>query len=92
MGVAAAIFPGMTSSLGLQATWDLLNDLKERGQAALDERRVPQTESKWGRVRFDTFVSPSHERVKEIEAAYLTEEKQRDYETTFGHAAPPGSA
>ncbi len=91
-GIAAAIFPGMTSSLGLQATWDLLNDLKERGQAALDDRRVPQAESKWGRIRFDSFVSPSHERVKQIEAAYLTEDKQRDYDTTFGHAAPPGSA
>ena len=88
-GAAAAIFPGMTSSMGLQQTWDLLNDLRERGQAALDERRAPPVESKWGRVRFDSFVSPSQERVKEIEATFLSEEQRRDYESTFGFSAPP---
>ena len=91
MGVAAAIFPAMTSSLGLQATWDLLNDLAERGQAALDERRVPQSEGKWGRVRFDTFVNPGHERVKEIEALFLTDAQKRDYDSTFGFSAPPST-
>jgi 2-methylisocitrate lyase-like PEP mutase family enzyme len=90
-GAAAAIFPGMTSSAGLQQTWDLLNDLRERGQAALDERRVPATPSKWGSVRFDSFVSPSPQRVKDIEAAYLPDEQQRDYEGTFGFRAPPGA-
>lgn len=88
-GAVAAIFPGMTSSAGLQQTWDLLNDLRERGQPALDERRAPDAESKWGRVRFDSFVSPSHQRVKEIEAAYLAEDQQRNYEATFGFNAPP---
>ena len=91
MGVAAAIFPAMTSSMGLQATWDLLNDLAERGQAALDERRAPQTEGKWGRVRFDTFVTPSQDRVKEIEAQFLTDEQKRDYDSTFGFSAPPST-
>lgn len=92
LGAAAAIFPGMTSSSGLQQTWELLNDLRERGQAALDERRGPAGEPKWGRVRFDSFVSPSHQRVKEIEASYLAGDQQRDYESTFGFSAPPGGA
>jgi 2,3-dimethylmalate lyase len=90
-GAAAAIFPGMTSSMGLQQTWDLLNDLRERGQAALDQRRAPDAESKWGRVRFDTFVSPSPDHVKRIEASFLPADRQRDYESTFGFRAPPGS-
>jgi methylisocitrate lyase len=88
-GIAAAIFPGMTSSLGLQETWDLLNDLKERGQAALDARQAPVTPGKWGRVRFDTFVTPRHDEVKQIEGSFLTSEQQRDYERTFGHVTPP---
>jgi len=89
-GIAALIFPGMTCSSGLQATWDLLNDLKERGQSALDERRQqPSTPSKWGRVRFDTFASMTGAKVKEIEDAYLPSEQQRDYAHTFGHYAPP---
>ena len=88
-GIAALIFPGMTSSSGLQPTWDLLNDLKERGQAALDERRTPAPPSKWGRARFDTFASLTSARLKELEDTDLPAEQQRDYEHTFGHYAPP---
>jgi 2-methylisocitrate lyase-like PEP mutase family enzyme len=88
-GAAAAIFPGMTSSSGLQQTWDLLNDLRERGQPALDDRRAPAQPSKWGNVRFDTFVSPSPQRVKDLEAAFLPSDQQRDYDTTFGFPTPP---
>src|SRR5207253_4778943 len=76
-GISALIFPGMTSSGGLQATWDLLNDLKERGQAALDDRRLqPAAPSKWGRVRFDSFTSLTGDRIKELEDAYLPSEQQ----------------
>jgi 2-methylisocitrate lyase-like PEP mutase family enzyme len=84
MGVAACLFPGMTSSMGLQATWDLLNELKQRGQAALDERPSPAP-SKWGRVRFDTFAAFSHEEITRMEGEFLPSEQQRDYESTFGH-------
>jgi len=87
MGVAACLFPGMTSSLGLQATWDLLNDLKERGQVALEQRRAATTESKWGRVRFDTFASFSQDDIARLENEFLPQEQQRDYESTFGHYA-----
>jgi hypothetical protein len=89
MGVAACLFPGMTSSLGLQATWDLLNELKQRGQAALDERPAPSA-SKWGRVRFDTFAAFSHEDITRLEGEFLPSEQQRDYETTFGHYGMDG--
>jgi 2-methylisocitrate lyase-like PEP mutase family enzyme len=89
MGIAAAIFPGMTSSNGLQATWDLLNDLRERGQPALDERRDSSPDSKWGRVRFSSFVQMDQVKIEEIESRFLPPERRRDYESTFGHFAPP---
>jgi methylisocitrate lyase len=88
-GIAAAIFPAMTTSVGLQATWEFLNDFKERGQAAADERREQTRASKWGAVRFSAFSTPNADMVKEIEDKYLPEESQRDYENTFGHFAPP---
>jgi 2-methylisocitrate lyase-like PEP mutase family enzyme len=88
-GIAAAIFPGMTSNSGLQATWDLLNDLKERGQAALDERREAAPAGKWGRVRFSSFVQMDQARIQEIEDRFLPPERRRDYDGTFGHFAPP---
>ena len=88
-GIAAAIFPAMTTSVGLQATWEFLNDFKERGQAAADERREQTRASKWGAVRFSAFSTPNADMVKEIEDKYLPEESQRDYENTFGHFAQP---
>ena len=88
-GVAIAIFPAMTTSVGLQATWELLNDFKERGLVAMEERREQAAKSKWGTVRFNTFANPSAEKVREIEDQFLPKESQRDYEHTFGHYTPP---
>ena len=34
LGAAVALFPALTTSVGLQATWDFLHDFKERGSAA----------------------------------------------------------
>lgn len=88
-GVAVAIFPGMTSSVGLQAVWELMNDFKERGPIAMEERRRQAAASKWGPVRFQDFVHPGPDLVREIEDTYLPRESQRDYDTTFGHYRPP---
>ncbi len=91
MGYSAAIFPGMTSGQGVQYVWDLLNDLHERGQAALDDRRVPSTPGKWGQARFNSFVALGPDQVKQIEAEFLTPDAQRNYSATFGHFAPPSN-
>jgi 2-methylisocitrate lyase-like PEP mutase family enzyme len=89
MGVAAALFPAMTTSAGLQATWDVLNDFRERGPIALAERRDLARASKWGPVRFDTFATPSADAIKALEDQFLPSEQQRDYDHTFGHFQPP---
>ena len=89
MGVAAAIFPALTSSVGLQATWELLNDFKERGPVALSERRAAARASKWGTVRFDNLSLLNEAKIHEIEDAFLPPEQQRDYEHTFGHYQQP---
>ena len=88
-GVAVAIFPALTSSVGLQAVWELLNDFRERGPVAMDERRQAAAASKWGPVRFHDFVHPNPALVREIEDNYLPQEAQRDYDSTFGHFTPP---
>ena len=84
-----AIFPALTSSVGLQAVWELLNDFRERGPVAMDERRQAAAASKWGPVRFHDFVHPNPALVREIEDNYLPQEAQRDYDSTFGHYTPP---
>lgn len=89
MGVACAIFPALTTSVGLQAVWELLNDFRERGPLALAERRDAARASKWGPVRFDSFAALSQEKIKELEDAFLPQEQHRDYEHTFGHFQLP---
>ena len=88
-GISAAIFPAMTTSVGLQATWEFLNDFKERGQVAADERREQTRTSKWGPARFSNFSKPNSDMVKEIEDQFVPKESQRDYENTYGHFVPP---
>jgi hypothetical protein len=88
-GVAAIIYPGMTTGIGLQATWEYINDFKERGDAASRDARQHFT-GRWGSVRFDTFATPSKDLVDAIERDYLPAEQHRDYESTFGHYGMDG--
>lgn len=48
MGASAVIFPLLTTSVGLQAVWDLLHDFKERGVAAQADASRRAWESPWG--------------------------------------------
>jgi len=70
-GAAVGIFPSLTSSSGIQPTWDLLHDFKERGVAALLEHRAAERTSTWGPVRSDDFTYISHETAKAIEEAFI---------------------
>lgn len=88
-GVAVAIFPAMTSSVGLQAVWELLNDFKERGIAAMDERRQQAAASKWGATNFHDYVYPGGALVRNVEDTFLPAEAQRDYENTYGNYRRP---
>jgi 2-methylisocitrate lyase-like PEP mutase family enzyme len=85
MGAAAVLFPGLTTSVGLQAVWEHLNDFKARGVVAQREWASRGRESAYGAVGFADFVTPSLDDVSELEARYLPEDQQRDYEGTFGH-------
>lgn len=83
LGVAAAIFPACAASAAGQAAWDFLHDLKEQGPAALDALRVRARSSRWGPARQSELLGePS---VRDMEAQFMPEDKQRDYESTFGH-------
>ena len=73
-GAAVGIFPSLTSAPGLQPTWDMLHDFKERGVAALLERRATDRASAWGPVRSDDFTYVSHETANAIEEAFIPKE------------------
>ena len=88
LGAAAVIFPALTTSAALQATWDLLHDFKERGTAALVEAQQRARSSRWGPADRAAFVGDAT--IRELEDRYLPSELQRDYEQTFGYVNKPG--
>jgi 2-methylisocitrate lyase-like PEP mutase family enzyme len=83
-GAAAAIFPALTTSLGLQFIWEFLNDFKERGPVAMADAGARIRSGKYEPMSFQRLVDD--EAVKRLEERYLPSDQQRDYETTFGHA------
>ena len=86
IGAAAVLFPSLTTTVGFQATWELLNDFKERGIVAQREALERGRSSKWGAVEVQDLLVPGPDVVRRLENDYLPSEQQRDYEGTWGHA------
>ena len=68
-GAAAAWYPSLTTMAGLQATWEFLNDFKERGLVAVDEFADRASRSKWGAVSRAKILG--EERTLQMEGMYL---------------------
>ena len=85
MGAAAVLYPALTTATGLQATWEFLNDFKERGPVAMEEWNQRAQGSRWGVVQRSSSPLLDIDYIKELEREYLTEERQPDYDQTFGH-------
>jgi len=85
IGASAVLFPSLTTTTGLQATWELLNDFKERGLEAIRDAGRRAQASKWGAVSPQSLLYPNAAKILQMEADYLPQEQQRDYESTWGH-------
>ena len=83
LGLRIVLYPVIAATAGMQASWEVLNDLKQRGSVALDDWNARSAQSPWGRARTANFVDGAI--VAEIERAYLPPEAQRDYDNTWGH-------
>ena len=68
-GAAAAWYPSLTTMAGLQASWDLLNDFKERGTSSLDDFLARAAQSKWGAASNGSILGA--QRIREMEDKYL---------------------
>jgi 2-methylisocitrate lyase-like PEP mutase family enzyme len=85
LGAAAVLYPSLTTANGLQSTWEVLHEFKERGPAALDEWNKKATASKYGIVpRTQDPILPS-KKIIQLEDDFIPKEMQRDYDKTFGH-------
>jgi 2-methylisocitrate lyase-like PEP mutase family enzyme len=77
LGVRIALYPVMAAQAGLQGAWELMNDFKARGPAALADWRKRSAASPYGTADYKAFTG--HADVRRIETAYLPAEVQRDY-------------
>jgi len=85
LGAAAVLYPSLTTANGLQATWELLHEFKERGPAVLEEWNQKAQSSRWGVVpRTQDPLLPA-EKILRLEEAFIPGDLQRDYKGTFGH-------
>jgi 2-methylisocitrate lyase-like PEP mutase family enzyme len=83
LGVRIALFPVIAATAGMQASWEVLSDLKARGTLALDAHAERVAKSPWGAARLGTIIDNTI--VRRIEEAYVPKESQRDYASTWGH-------
>src|SRR5215467_10411604 len=85
LGAAAVLYPSLTTAKGLQATWEVLHEFKERGPVVLEEWNKKAQSSKWGMVpRTQDPILPA-EKIRKLEDEFIPKELQRDYDKTFGH-------
>ena len=85
LGVSAVLYPSLTTANGLQSTWEVLQEVKERGPVVLDEWNKKAQASKYGIVpRTQDPILPA-KKIIQLEDDFIPKELQRDYDKTFGH-------
>ncbi|MGZ8465548.1 MAG: isocitrate lyase/PEP mutase family protein [Candidatus Binatia bacterium] len=85
LGVSAVLYPSLTTANGLQSTWEVLHEFKERGPVVLDEWNKKAQASKYGMVpRTQDPILPA-KKIIQLEDDFIPKELQRDYDKTFGH-------
>jgi len=83
LGLRIVLYPTMTSNAGLEAAWQLLNELRHQGNGALAQWSAGLDRSPWGRVDRRALLGSS--KIRELEERFLPQAAQRDYATTWGH-------
>jgi 2-methylisocitrate lyase-like PEP mutase family enzyme len=85
LGVAAVLYPSLTTANGLQATWELMHQFKERGPVVLEEWNARARASAAGMVpRTEEPMLPA-DKIRRLEEEFIPKDLQRDYARTFGH-------
>lgn len=84
LGARIVLYPTIAANVGLNATWQALHDLKERGAPALADISKRARDSKYGRTEVRRLFH--HEIAQKIEERFLPGEQQRNYDDTWGHA------
>lgn len=83
LGLRIVLYPTFCATSGLQAAWELLNDVRENGGEALTRWNARANRNQWGRP--DSRKLLGADRIRAIEERYLPPDAQRDYASTWGH-------
>ena len=86
LGASAAMFPTLTTGIGLQAQWEFLNRFKTEGVDVLREWGEAARASEFGQFDYHDILVPSSAEVVEAEQRFIPAEQQRDYGSTWGHS------
>jgi 2-methylisocitrate lyase-like PEP mutase family enzyme len=85
LGAAAVLYPSLTTANGLQATWDLMHEFKERGPVVLEEWNKRAQAGRWGMVPRTGEPLLAVDKILKLEEEFIPKSIQRDYAGTFGH-------
>ena len=83
LGLRIALYPVIAATSGLQAAWETLNDLKERGAIALAEWNARAAASPWGRPNTGKLLGA--DKIRVIEERFIPASLRRNYAATWGH-------
>ncbi|NQV57819.1 MAG: isocitrate lyase/PEP mutase family protein [Rhodospirillales bacterium] len=83
LGVRIALYPVCAATVGMQAAWHVLSDMKARGPVALTDFNKWIADGPYGLVNQKMLTNA--DRVRDVEDKFLTEDDQRDYDNTWGH-------
>src|SRR5579862_2355903 len=79
LGTRVALYPTMASQVGLQAAWHVLNDFKQRGDAALSDWAQWTKASPYGVADYRRITGNAN--IRTLEERFLPETAQRDYDS-----------
>ena len=85
LGVRVALYPTVAASVGMQAAWHVLHDFKARGLPAIADWQAQMRAGPHGLASFAELTGLPQ--VRELETRFVPPERQRDYDSTWGHRA-----
>jgi len=83
LGLRIVLYPAFCATAGMQAAWELLNEVRKEGGAALRAWNGRANRGKWGRPDFAKLVGAPE--IRALEGKYLPKAALRDYASTWGH-------
>ena len=85
-GLRILLHPTIAASAGMQAAWQMLNDMQARGSQAIDDWAAAVAAHPAGAADLKKIFNA--DKIREIEELCLPESNRRDYVTTSGGHTP----